>query len=249
MIFYCTTDCKLLFDSLKRYFKYILECNLESVEEGIYSSVNTLKIFLLNELHVKEEFVIEYSDLTNYSIVLLGLGDPNSLNLLEFSQLSNNLKNLLNLSFSQQLFSDDEIKSKLKNLFHSHGQDSLFEKLSNCQYYISNGIKLYSIGELDEETFQHNFIKPGKDSWNLFKERLNRYRYFLHQKCQINEIDEIFLLISSIDQLLDKMIDNIKSGEKSFEENNLDEFIALINQINEILLQIYRNLSSFDAEI
>lgn len=247
--YYLLTQSSMpLFVSIQRFFKYVLNLELKKFNYDSEISINDILITSDDERDNPEllDFLVE----RNISkIIRIGFDNNGTINLLDLNNLKANLESLLTCDAASHIFSEDEVNYKLKNLFHSHGQDSLFEKLSNCQYYISNGIKLYQMGDLDEETFQQNFIKPGIDNWNLFKERINRYHYFLFKKCMKNETERIFQLISSVDHLLEKKLDDINNGQKSLEENNLDEFVALINQIAEILLNVYGELTNTDAKI
>jgi len=242
--FFYTGSHSLLFSSLHRFFDYILNRKLNpfSVAE-LVASLTTILVY--QEEKENPELLKIIADNRNIRIVILGFDSNSSINLCDFVNLKNKfvfeLRN--NDSRSHQLFTDEELKEKLKNFFHSHGDDSLFEYLNWTYYFLSNGPEQFIKNEITYEEYQEAFLIPGLKKWDYFKSRFVKYKDIIKSSIYKATQDELEIVINEADNYINEL--SRMDREKILSENIdfYNEKIEKVKKIDDILSAFYRKLS------
>lgn len=245
MFYFFTKTNPWLFFSLQRFFKYVLN--------------QELKEFTSNAEFLDDDILIIYYDdrenqeLQNFFLnnkiprkYLVGYDQNGLIDLLFTDKLKTELAAIQSNTTSFQLFTDDEIKEKLKQLFHSHGQESLFEKLSKCQYYLVNGINLFLINELDRDTVNESFLKPGIENWVKYKERFYNYEYYIKIYSKKADWEKLTKLNLLVDDIIIEVKRFTNFDEVLVSEEKVVTFVVCFNQLNEILLNFSIGLTNSD---
>lgn len=230
-----------LFSSLRRYFYYVLGCDLKPIQ-SVIGLIHDAIILLLNEEKVKENFVSRYYELLllNNQIILFGFSGEEKLNLMQFSKLKSLLSDIDISPVYPPLFTIDEIKEKLKNFFHSHGEESIFSDLNFIQYAVGN-YSLYLYDEIDFENYHAAFLKPAIKRFQSFETKLNKYSDYI---ILAGYEEEILLLRDSIPNLKNLFVEvNLASEEKNDKSvKKIELIIGSLTEINDILNKIFNKL-------
>lgn len=233
-----------LFNSLKRYFKYILNVQLNFLTINSEANKNVV-LFLLNDEKEEKELIDVLISNEEIKVVTLGIDNKSSINIINLTSLKNFLQKIINGNYEdlKPLFTEEEIKERLKSFFHSHGEDSLFEYLNWTIYYFLNGPLQLITSNISYNDYLTSFISKGLMNWKNFKEKFLKHMYIIKfSNLQLNYC-EIKNLVNEFDLYVDKLYgmpfdEIIKKKEKLF-FNNIDK----VRRIADILEEIYRNLS------
>jgi hypothetical protein len=235
-----TVSNTALFSSLQRYFRYILNQKLNSYSETAFLTSSVLLV------HQEEKQNLDVLELVannnDIKIIILGYDNSSTINLIDFGYLKENFSKVISKGeiYYKKLFSEEELKEKLKNFFHSHGEDSLFEYLNWTYYFLKNGPVQFLSNQTTYEEYINAFLKPGLKKWDYFKSRFLRYKFFIRMsnfeailkklETAINEADNYITLLSKL------------SEEKILRENInfFSQNIEKVTIIDEILNDFYR---------
>lgn len=237
-----TESHTLLFSSLQRYLNYILNLKLNPYSEAELNSSSSTILLVYQEERENPRLLNVITSNSNLKLVVIGCSSNSTINLIDFANLKNNFSSeLSNIdSQSHQLLSKDELKEKLKNFFHSHGEDSLFEYLNWTIYYLREGPTQFVTKNISFQDYNEKFLTVGIKNWNLFKSRYSKYKYFIKlsnvssnsEKLE-TEINEADLYIYELSNMNEEIV--LKKNEKYFSEN-----IAKVEKIIEVLNALYR---------
>lgn len=235
---------KLLFSSLKRYFNYILNQKLNPFSATESGSLNKV-LFVYQEEKENSELLNILVNNSNIEVVVIGYDTNSTINIVDLASLKNNFESELNNADFKphQLFTVEELKEKLKNFFHSHGEDSLFECLNSVRYYLSNGINQFRNNEITFSDYELYFFVPGVKKWDYFLSRLLKYSNIIklsNYSSTINELDEI---VKSTTKNIQRL--TILKDENIFNETDIffESLIDNLKRIDNILIAFYRKLS------
>ena len=235
-----------LFRSLERYFRYVLDSTLKLLHPQNVNSSKDFRILLLNDEKVKEKFRNNFSGLQNYSIILLSLSESNGLNLLQFSEYKNNLKEALNSNLSMPLYTEAELKEKLKNFFKGHGEESILKTLSHVEYALTN-YPAYRAGLFTKLEYVNILLSKASKAWRNFIERFNKNRVYLELLGIKENIKELEIIINEICPFLTTFKENVKKD--SISETEVKIILDKIKKIDYFLIQISKELKLGDAPI
>lgn len=249
-IYYFTENKHHLFNSLKRYFKYVLDIELVSYTDRIKEE-NIGAIFILNEEKDNNAFKNLFMYSTN-NFITLGYDSKNSLiNLLDLASLKEQLNKCI-LSVEENVFplyTKEELLKKVEPLFKDHGEISLFEKLNYTQSYISNGIKLYLAKELEMEEVKHEFLLNAIKLWDNFRMRYQEYANYLKLLNCVSEVHLLNKYIMNFNEFICIIKRDIESNLIEIDELNLHKNLESLSKINEILKRIFINLGFVSAPV
>ncbi|MEM4230814.1 MAG: hypothetical protein QXF25_02980 [Candidatus Pacearchaeota archaeon] len=242
-LFYYTKHHPYLFISLKKYFKYIINVQLNFLT--INSEVNkNAVVFLLNDEKEEKELLDLLIENMGIKVVTLGYDDNSSINIINFSSLKNRLQKILDSNYKdlKPLFTEEEIKEKLKSFFHSHGEDSLFEYLNWTIYYLREGPIQFISGNINYMEYVENFIKNGLINWDKFKSRYLKYKFYIKiSKYHVN-FNEIEKEVNESDKYVCYLSEFSEEELLNRDENFFRESIDKIEKVNHIIVRFYRNL-------
>lgn len=241
--FFVTDSHTLLFSSLQRYFKYILNQKLNPFSATESGSSNNVLFVYQEEKENPELLNIIVND-SNINVVVIGYDSNSTINIVDLANLKNNFKSELNTADykSHQLFTEEELKEKLKNFFQSHGEHSLLEKLSWVKYYLSNGPRLLLQNEISSDEYQTKFLNLGKQYWQSFIKQVNQYKIYFQFLGLKDEIDEIIHLQNKFIQYL-IVIDNwSNNSETEINESLIQKNVDLLKKIEQIFIKIKEDL-------
>jgi len=238
-----TESHSYLFFSLQRYFKCILNLKLNPFSQTDLLTSTALLIY--QEEKENPELLKILSNHKNIKIILLGFDNNCTINLLDFTNLKNNftLKLSEDSSSTTQLFTEDELKEKLKNFFHTHGEDSLLEKLNWVKYYLSNGPRLLQQNEISLSDYKEKFFKTGKQYWNSFVGQVNQYEIYFQILGLKVEIDEVISLQDQFAQFVVVLENYPQHSGVHINEPLIKKNIDLSKIIEQILIKIKKDLN------
>jgi hypothetical protein len=133
-------------------------------------------------------------------------------------------------------------RKQIQLFFQGHGEKSLFSSLNDARYRLLNGIKLFLVKELTFEESINEFLIPGINSWNKFKNRMNKYSAYIDLLGFHQELQEVQLIIASCEVLFQKVDSFINSGSIEFTENTFSDRMDMLNKIDEVLMKIAAQL-------
>lgn len=234
----------ILFSSLHRYFKYILNQKLNPFSAvELVTSLTTILVY--QEEKENPELLNIIADNRDIRIVVLGFDSNSTINLCDFVNLKNNFLSALSddSSLSSELFTKEELIEKLKNFFQSHGEDSLFEYLNWTYYFLSNGPEQFIKNEITYEEYQEAFLAPGLKKWDYFKTRFVKYKDIIKLSIYKATLDELENEINEADNYINDL--SRMNREKILLENInfYIEKIEKVKKIDDILATVYRKLS------
>ena len=242
-IYYYTNDSKNLYKSLRRFFNYLLHQKLSSLNEQELPMSNQVIFFRRDERENPELLKIIIQ--SNIKTLTLGFDNDSSVNLVDIANLKENFLKVISQGklYYKELFSEEELKAKLKNFFHSHGEDSLFEYLNWTYYFLSNGPEQFIKNEITYEEYQTNFLSPGLKNWDLFISRFHKYRGIIqlcNYKATLNELENAINEADSYVNMLSGLTSkNLIESKINFFKENVEKF----KRIDDILGTFYRKLS------
>lgn len=176
--FYVSTNHNL-FNSLQRYFKYLLGEELIILADDLNCQEQNIRIFLPEDDKFENKFLRIINRLKNCEVFLLGSGSNYNIDPVLTSQLSDKLKSALNSDFQGTAYKPSELKEKLNAFFKGHGEQSLIGCLGQVIYFIDN-YKCLAAGEsYQPEGLRKYFLEPGLKSWKEFTRRFNKYSVIL----------------------------------------------------------------------
>jgi len=241
-LFYTSANL-LLFSSLQRYLKFIL--NLELNQKKETSSLSSQTLLVYHQEKENPELLNIMANNKNIKIILLGLDINCTINLLDFTNLKNNFISKLSedSSTTTQLFTEDELKQKLKNFFHSHGGDSLFEYLNYVTYYFREGPMQFIYDNISCQDYKEKFLMIGLKNWKKFKTNYDNYKYFIKIYELPIKAEELEINILNAEKMIKKISD--MSEQELLKENQkiFLDLVETLNKLNDILTSIFRNLS------
>ncbi len=237
--FYNTLNNHQLFNSLTRYFNCILKSQLIPLSNLDLLTENSM-LFIHKDDKENPELLKALLNKGNLKIFTIGFDEHSAIDLVNLSNLKTNISNILNQVAVQSLLSDDEIKEKLKNFFHSHGEDSLFEYLNWTIYYIGNGPVQFIQNTINYDEYINLFLTPGLKRWEYFKTRFYKYKEIIKISIYASELSFLEEAINAADSYimnLKKMnVDDMQKNNIAFYEFNIGKF----KKIEDIIGKIYR---------
>ncbi len=240
----CFTETnETLFASIKRYFNYILNQKLNPFS-ATESDASHKVLFVYQEEKENPKLLNIIVNERNINVVVIGYDSNSTINIVDLANLKNNFESeLSNADFeSHQLFTEEELREKLKNFFHSHGEYSLLEKLNWVNYYLSNGPRLLLQNEISSDDYQTKFLNLGKRYWQSFVKQVNQYKIYFQFLGLKDEIDEVINLQNKFIQFL-IVIDNwSKNSETEINESLIQKNVDLLKKIMQILIKIKKDL-------
>jgi len=233
----------LLFSSLQRYFNYILNQKLNPFSAAESDASHNV-IFVYKEEKENPELLKILVNNSNIEVVVIGYDSNSTINIVDLANLKNNFESeLSNADFKpHQLFPEEELKAKLKNFFHSHGEDSLLEKLNWVKYYLSNGPRLLLQNEINTSEYETKFYKLGKQYWTSFIRQVNQYKIYFQLLGLKDEIDEVISLKNQFDQFVITLDNLSQHPEVQINEPFIQKNIDLLKIIDQILIKIKKDL-------
>ncbi len=233
-----------LFNAFQRYLHYIFKIE---IKKGIPSQFKQNGKFYLF-IHEQE---LENCDIFKYDIKVVILGynnnkQKNYINLLDLKNFNSNLSQIFssnNIDNQETTDIRHQIREKLVTFFKGHGEESLLSCLYSTQYYLSNGPVLFQKGNINYDEYKKTFLLPGIENWEIFSNRLNKYKNYLFVAGFENEVGEVILKTKQFQIFVDKLKIMTKS---QLEETSLNTFveenISIIKEIDNIFSNIYRKL-------
>ena len=128
---------------------------------------------------------IIYSESTSYlkPTLFFSINDYSQIgiiNLLDIQHLNENIIVAIEKKVNvKELLLLPSIENKIDLFFKGHGEWSLFDGLNWTKYYLSNGVKLYNIGQNNWQETLNSFFKPGITYWKNFIQRFHKYQDYL----------------------------------------------------------------------
>ena len=240
-----TKDYLQIFNSLDRYFRYLFNKNILLIQQAEIIKQASLLLILREERDNPQ--LLNIVTQTNIDVITLGFDNDNdsSVNLIDFANFKENFSKVLTQgkTYFNELFSEEELKEKLKNFFHSHGEDSLFEHLNWSYYFLSNGPEQFIKSEITYDEYRKDFLSPGLKNWERFKSRFYKYRDIIklsNYKATLNELESA---INEADSYVTKLSgltgQNLIEEKSNFFKENVEKF----KRIDDILSAFYRKLS------
>ncbi|MFH1040943.1 MAG: hypothetical protein V1773_07065 [bacterium] len=237
---------------MKRYFKYVLNEELNSINENVLTIEDELiNIFVLEEEKDLQELLLIISKLKKYRVILLGYNQDSIINLLDDKPLKFIFEDAINGNIQSNLhFSREELKVRLTNFFKGHGNESIFKVLNIVIYGLQN-YEYYNLGGIEENDYKNFFIIPCTTNWLEFVIRYNKYKIYLlclgYNK-EISEIDKVVvnldLFIRGINKLLEK---NRRDYTNISERVKIN--LGILKKIDYYLNKISNDLGLMDAPI
>ncbi|MDR3666067.1 MAG: hypothetical protein P4L35_04400 [Ignavibacteriaceae bacterium] len=246
---YLTTNKIQLFNSLKAYFNYVLNCELISYDALPNISQDKTLVFILKEEIDALELMAPLNETRKLSFIRMGYDKSCLINLLDPLNLKEKFLSILENEFNEgsPLFTKKELIVKVKKFFKDHGEQSLIDSFNDVRYRLLNGIKLFLGNGLSFEESKKDFLIPGLKSWLNFKQRLGKYKIYLELLGFQKEIQEISGYILTCEQFIVKTSSFLDSGILEYNENYLYVNIDLFKKINEVLYYISTHLEVVDA--
>lgn len=238
MIFLFTESNFPLYDSLKRYFHFIIESELK-LSDAIFSPINTnATVFILEEEKEKRPFLEYLVKNKTVNVLISGLNDNCQINLLRFHDLRQQIEASLrqDRSKARPVFTKDELMKKVSGLFKSHGRESIFQLLNSVEYSLIN-YKIYEQDVMDWAEYKAQIITPAIAGWEQFKQRFDQYwPYFslLDFDC---EVELIIRNIKAFDPIWSEFI-SFKTNPGPDMNTKIINAFQLEKKINDILTEI-----------
>jgi len=249
-LFY-TKEYSPLFTSLQRYFNYILkqELNLLSQIE-LLTSTNAILVY--QEERENPDLLKIVANNSNIKIIVVGFDSNSSLNLMDFSNIKNNLSKIICSEGSQQtqVFTEIELIDKIQNFFKGHGEESIFQVLNAVVYCFQN-YEFYKLGGLTDEEYKDYYVVPAKSQWDKFLIRFDKYKVYLRllgYNVEVSEIDNYCVILDEFVKNSSELIEAKETGD----ENNLAKVkknLGLIKKIDYFFTTISNKLGLMDAPI
>lgn len=243
MFYFFTNNKVLLLASLQRYSRYILSQELKTFSKSeLLTSSDTILVHQ-NEREAPEllNFLANKQDA---KIVIVGFNDSAFLNLIDLSNLKNNLEQIISSAKlnSTQLFTEEELKEKLKNFFHSHGEDSLFEYLNYTTYFLDSGIKQLLSNDISYEEFKNVFLLPGLKNWDKFNLRFLKYKDILKLSIYKPIVNSFEIAINDANEFISRLSD---MSQEEICKNNIKNFVENIDKVKlveKILTEFFKRI-------
>jgi len=245
---YFTSNNNHLINSLKRYFHFLLSQEINDIK-NISCTVDNLFVFedekdidaiinLVQNMEIKKVYILGYNKISK----------PNYINLIDLTKLGKTFQDtMVSKESNKNLFGFIHItafKEKLNLFFKGHGEESLFDGLNWTRYFISNGLKLFLLGDIKITELKNKFLEPGFDYWEKFKQRFNKYNPYLKL---LNASDRLLIIEKNINSF-NLFLDNLKSAlsnktnNLTLDENKINGNLGYLMEIDEIVNSIYREV-------
>jgi len=232
-----------LFSSLQRYFRYLLNQKLNPFS-ATESDASHNVLFVYQEEKENPELLNIIVNDSNINVVVIGYDSNSTINIVDLANLKNNFESeLSNADFkSHQLFTEEELREKLKNFFQSHGEYSLLEKLNWVKYYLSNGPRLLLQNEINTSEYETKFYKLGKQYWASFIRQVNQRKIYFQLLELKDEIDEVIGLKNQFDHFVISLDNWSLHPEVKINEPLIQKNVDLLKKIEQILIKIKKDL-------
>jgi hypothetical protein len=240
--YYYTKNHYLLFHSLQRYLKYILDIDL--IEYSDSSGINKNDILFIYSEERENTSLLNLLTSVNSIIVTLGVSNKYMINLLDTSILKMKFTSVLdaNSRIHHPPFSQEELNKKIDLFLKDHGPSSLFERLNNLRYYIVNGIKMYITGDLRFDESKEDFLLKGIESWQGFIARFKKYSPYLILAGYRTKMEEIKTNSDLFNNFINDLDLSLTRDKIEISSEILNQNIELLKKIDEILSGISKEL-------
>ncbi len=240
-----------IFNSLRRYFKYVLNSDLILFTEESASTNEPINILVLEDEKNCIELLNRIKNLPEHDSIILGYNDSSLINLLNARLLREKMTSLImGKIISRPHFSAEELKTKLNNFFKGHGEESIFQVLTAVIYCLQN-YEFYALGNLTNEEYIDNFVNVSKQQWEKYILRFNKYKIYLDFLGYGDEILEIYDYCNVIDEFI-KTFDELIGINQIGNDNNLEKVkinLGLLKKIDYFLTKISNELGLMDAPL
>lgn len=239
---YYTLNNKNLFNSLTRYFKQILNSQLIPLSKSNNSVDNCILLVHFDERE-NPKLLDVLSRNNSIKFILIGHDNRSTIDLIDLSKIKKKILNAINQVDKNRgfLFTKAELKEKLKNFFHSHGEESIISDLNFIHYAVSN-YSLYVYDEIDYENYYSSFLIPAIKRFSSIEAKLVRFSPFIVMS---GFGEELSVLIEKFPELKTffKSIDTDLLRQKNAESvKNIELILASLSEINDILNKIFNKL-------
>jgi len=245
---YFSSNTPQLYSSLKRYFYFILSRKLIHIKELDKQIKNIDNLFILEDETNIDTIVELVTKREIKRICVLGFTNnlqKNYINLIDTKNLKPKLDDFFSTKSKKKDLSSiilvTAFREKIKLFFKGHGEESLFDGLNWTRYFLSNGLKLFLLGDIKITELQNKFLEPGINYWEKFKQRIYKYNPYLKL---LNVSDKLLILennINSFDFFLDKLKSALtgKKNKFSIDEKKIDKNLEYLTEIDEIVNSIF----------
>ena len=233
-----------LFNAFQRYLKFIFKIKLNKNIPSQSNKESKYYLFIY-EQELENYNIFKY----NIKVVILGYQNNkqnNYINLLDLNHLNTNLSQIYNsniINNQERTNISPQILERLVTFFKGHGEESLLSCLYSSQYYLSNGPVLFQKGNINYDEYQKTFLSPGIENWEIFSNRLNKYKNYLFVAGFENEVREVILKTKQFQVFVEKL-ENI--NEYQLKEIVINTYvkknISILKEIDNIFSNIYRKL-------
>jgi hypothetical protein len=244
IIHYYTNSQHELFNSVERYFHFILNYKLSPIDRQSPGVKRNSRLLVWSEEKEQPEFLNIVNTRQQKSVITLGVDETFAINLLHLDKLNLSLTNILNIPDGQHQppFTREELLLKAQSFFKSHGEESLLSSLNWTIYYISNGPVLFKNGECTWNEYQTNYLNPGVANWKAFKEKLAKYGIYLDFLGYSNTLDKVRKIAYNFQDFLSELIKGSSSASHQIDYKNLEVYINGLRTIDSMLLNIANEL-------
>lgn len=197
-----------LSQSVIRYFKYILNMELQLLQSNISDGPNNIELlFIINEpteLDICCRRMYE-NRIKPEKLRIMGYDDNNDINLLKFNTLKGHFENKFRIKKGIDRMQIHFFRDQINLFFKGHGEQSLMNCLTYVTYYLSNYSDLVKIGDHTPEKLHQLFLLPGLQNWVEFVRRFNKYAPVLYVRGWVSETNTVEKLMKIISTDLTKI--------------------------------------------
>lgn len=238
-----------MFSAIEKYFRFVMNIRLNPVSDSLSDTFEDKVIFIFESDRYNGHYLMKALGKRNH-IIMLGFNVHSNINLLDFKTLKTQFERTISsYSSLDKLFIEKEIKERLKMIFNSHGEESLFKHLNSSRYNFLNGIKLYQMQEINREESIKNFLVPGLISWQKFKKRIDQQEILLRYLFNDTELSKVNDILKKLEIFIESIRKLSFSDSDTINETILNKNIDLLDKIDNILSKKYFNLVKANGSI
>lgn len=249
---YIRTDSKNYLPAIRRYLRFVFNRESSVLEK---KKILDDSIILIDEdASIDKDWLGFFHKYSNQKIIVFGFSRKSSeiyVNILDFAHLKLNIQSAINQKINtvSPILLLKNVEEKIRLLFKSHGEKSIFDLLNITRQAIVSGTDLIKQDRIKWEEYKVSYLNPGLENWEGFKKRLRKHEIYLKACGFNNELREINYNIDKFRIYMDKLKNMTKDQIKRMSDDEIKKNTDYLIHIDHILSRIKQKIDSiYDAE-
>jgi len=249
---YIKVDSQNYLPAIRRYLKFVFNSESSVLENN--KTLDDSIILIDEEASIDKDWLDSFNKYSNQKIIVFGLSrnsNKSYVNLLDFAHFKSNIQSAINQKITtvSPILLLKNVEEKIRLLFKSHGEKSIFDLLNITRQAIVSGTDLIKQDKIKWKEYQVSYLNPGLENWEGFKKRLRKHVSYLNVCGFNNELNAINCNIDKFQVYLDKLKLMEKGKVKILNDDIIKKNTDCLNQIDHILSQIKQKIDSiYNAE-